>query len=164
MKNLQVLRIADIKQLQGQGLAELGKRGVLSNLRELIAHNTRISNKGLVALKNMPNLEYLMLNSAGVSELQLPLIASRSNLVRLSMNGSAVGNNSMKLLVKLKNLEELSLQGCGALTDDAFVFLKKMKSLTRLNVNNTRVTEAGVQKLKEQFLPDTAIMFRGREY
>ncbi len=164
MKNLQVLRIADIQQLQGQGLAELAKRGVLSNLRELVASNTHIGSDGLVALETMPHLEVLTLNNASISEIQLPHIANCGELVELYLNGSAIGNNSLKQLVKLGKLERLSLQGCSALTDDAFVFIKNMKSLTKLNVNNTRVTEAGVQKLKEQFLPDTAIMFKGREY
>ncbi|MEZ6052025.1 MAG: hypothetical protein R3B91_13555 [Planctomycetaceae bacterium] len=164
MKNLQVLKIGNNQQLQGQGLAELGKRGVLTNLLELYAPNTYIGNEGLVALKGMPHLEVLYLGNASISEVQLPLISGCNELIVLNLDGAAVGNNSLKQLVKLNKLEELSLKGCSALTDDAFNHIKNLKSLTQLNVNNTQVSEQAVQTLKEKFLPDTTVLFRGKEY
>ncbi len=164
MTNLQVLAIGSIKQLQGQGIAELAKRGVLKNLRALIAPDTAIANYGVEGIKQMPALETLQLNRTGVTDQQMPLIASRGDLVTLYVESNPISNAGVKHLTKLKNLELLSLQGCKGVDRDAFNFIKNMKNLKTLNVSNTGVTEDAVVALKEKFLPDTVILFNGQEY
>ena len=159
MKNLQVLAISDLRSLNGQGLAELAKRGVLTNLRELHASNTQIGNYGLEGLKHMPHLEVLILNSAGVNDIHTPLIGSRKELVRLSLERNKIGSDGVKPLAKLKNLELLNLAGCKSVKDEAFNYLKNLKNLKVLNVSGTGVTPGAVETLQEKFLPDTDIKY-----
>ncbi|MCA9073641.1 MAG: hypothetical protein KDA93_01310 [Planctomycetaceae bacterium] len=159
MKNLQVLRITDMPHLRGQGLAELANRGVLSNLRELYAPNTKIGNYGLEALEKLPHLQILNLNNAAVNDIHMPLIGSRRELVTLYLERNTISSQGVKSLAKLKNLETLSLANCKSVQDEAFNFIKNLKTLTLLNVSGTGVTPDAVKMLQEKFLPDTEIKY-----
>lgn len=162
MKKLETLIITDMQHLQGQGLAELGRLGVLSNIRELHASNSPIGNYGLKALQKMPHLEILVLNNAAVNDVHMPIIGSRKELIRLSLERNSIGSDSLKHLSKLKNLEYLSLAGINTVQDEAFNHIKNLKSLKFLNVSGTGVSSKAASILQERFLPDTKISYDNR--
>ena len=200
MTKLKKLNLSNA-QINGAGLVHL--RG-MTNLEELDFSNTQIEDKnlvyisgmtklrkldlssnpgtgkitdaGMVHLKNLKSLEQLKLPYGGISDVGLSHLTELSSLKKLNVYSDSVTDEGLANLVKLKSLKELdiscsvrgrnitdagmeklsectclkalNLQYC-PITDKGLAQLAKLKSLTRLRIYKTQVTGDGLAVLKE---------------
>jgi Leucine-rich repeat (LRR) protein len=163
MDSLEVLDISGNSKLLGQGFAELVRRNVLKNLKELHASGTSLGYYGFRDLKGLPGLEVLTLANANIAEEALDNIVVCRNLRVLNLQGNPIGNDGLKKIARLKQLEALLVGGCVGVTDQGLASLRGLSNLRRLDLNNTRCSPAAVQQLKEKSLPNATIVFQDRE-
>jgi Leucine-rich repeat (LRR) protein len=136
----------------------------LVNLKELSLGRGRLTNASLEILRMLPTLTHLDLSGArpappdmpgrttarqGIPEASLRAIAALKDLRVLKLGYSAIGAEGLKILGTLENLEKLGLEGCRRVNDDALVELAKWKRLKYLDVQDTEVTQAGVDALRK---------------
>jgi hypothetical protein len=95
----------------------------LAELRLGNSHESRVTNDGLVNLKNVPNL------------------------VHLDLSHSQVTDAGLKSLQSISTLRTLYLAGCRGITNEGADALSRMTGLQSLNVADTALTEAGLLKL-----------------
>jgi hypothetical protein len=78
----------------------------------------------------------------------LERIARYEHVTALHLNGSAALTDAgLKALARLPRLRVLDLSGCAGLTDEGFAVLSALPSLERVNLSNTRITDACVSSL-----------------
>ena len=136
----------------------------LVNLKELSLGRGRLSNAGLVMLRMLPQLTYLDLSgvrptppdnpqgrgaAAGVPEETLKAIAELKDLRVLNLGFSAVAPDGLRTLGSLERVERLGLQGCSRVDDSALAELIHWKGLKYLDVQETPVTEKGLEAFRK---------------
>jgi internalin A len=136
----------------------------LVNLKELSLGRGRLSNASLEILKMLPTITYLDLSGArpappdmpgraaarqGIPEASLRAIAELKELRVLKLGYSAIGAEGLRILGTVATIEKLGLEGCRRINDDAAAELAKWKALKYLDVQDTEVTQAGVDALKK---------------
>ena len=84
-------------------------------------------------------------------------LATLRELRVLKLGYSQIGAEGLHLLEPLDKLEKLMLTCCPRVGDDALAELAKWKSLRYLDVQETKVTDAGVATLRK-VRPDMAIL------
>jgi hypothetical protein len=104
-------------------------------------------------------LNGLYLHNSKVSDAGLKRVRSQSHLDLLWLQNTQVTDSGLAHLTGLTQLRELSLDYCRRVTDDGLEHLKGFKELKKLTLTETRVTDAGVARLK-QSLPNCDITFR----
>ncbi len=112
--------------LQGPGItdAELVSLGSLTQLRKLNLSMTKVTGTGLVYLARLKHLAELQLVFADLADADLPPLAG------------------------LSSLQTLDLRGNSAITDQGLRALAACQTLQFLQVDQTRVTSAGVAALQ----------------
>ena len=151
-----------MKRLLNLLLGMVGFRGPLGKLGAEIHRNAdgqvvsvrfsffkkKVTDAGLVHLKEMTNLESLELNECPqVADAGLVHLKGFTNLQTLSIEGTQVTDAGLVHLKDLTNLQSLSLANT-QVTDAAPVHLKGMANLQYLSLANTQVTDAGLLHLK----------------
>jgi hypothetical protein len=151
-KNLQRLEIVH-SRVTDAGLKHLGK---LTNLRQLhvASHGTTRAGLGFVA--NLGKLVQLDLYEELASNEGLAQVGKLTGLKILNLHVGPADDAGLASLRQLRGLEELTLGGLGKVTDAAVEHLIRLKGLKRLQVNGTRITDAGFKRLR-QALPTTEI-------
>jgi hypothetical protein len=151
--NLQRLEIVH-SNVTDAGLKHLGK---LTNLRQLHVASHGTTRNGLEFVENLTNLYQLDLYEQLASNEGLAHAGKLTNLKIVNLYVGPADDSGLAALRNLTNLEELSIGGLGKLTDASVDHLKGLKSLKKLTINGTKMTEEGMKRLREA-LPTTQIM------
>jgi hypothetical protein len=128
----------------------------LKNLTSLGLWQTRISNEGLKTIGQFTNLTYLSVE--GIGRVTNDGVAHLSDCRKLSWLGlsyTGVSNDGMRHLTKLP-LTRIDLEKT-AIGDDGLNHLAKISTLRTLTLTKTKVTDAGVAKLKRS-LPNCKVI------
>jgi hypothetical protein len=144
-----------------------------------LAHNPRITDAGLAALRDLPNLLGLDLNYTNIGDPGLEHVKALPRLQELRLSHTRVGNAGVDTIRGLTDLRTLVLSStritdpaldtikgfsmletlklCStAITDRGLDALKDMKTLRLLTIHNTNVSDAAIANLKKA-LPDLII-------
>lgn len=155
LKDLKQLEYLDISYtgIADEGLPELEKAGCLDNIKFLSVQATRIGDKTgtvIAGLKSLEGLDLGMLPSMQDRHL-VTMTKGLKQLKRLNLfRSSGVTGAGLIGLRKHPALEELMLDGgLPGIDDSALIHLVDIKTLRKLNVHDTRVSQFGVQKLKK---------------
>jgi hypothetical protein len=119
----------------------------LSNVTSLGLWQTRITDEGLKTIGKMANLSYLSVEgNRGVTNEGLAHLSGCKKLSWLGLSYTGISDDGMKHLVGLP-LTRLDVTNT-AITDDGLLHFARIGTLKTLTLTRTRVTDAGVQKLK----------------
>jgi internalin A len=135
----------------------------LINVKELSLGRGRLTNASLQVLKMLPTITHLDLSGArpappdmpgratqqGIPEAAVRAIAELKELRVLKLGYSAIGAEGLRILGTVETIEKLGLEGCRRVNDDALMELAKWKNLKYLDVQDTQVTQAGIDALKK---------------
>jgi hypothetical protein len=146
LTKLKKLNIQDTKAT-AQGLASLG---ALRELEELSFLSSEVADyPGVVKqiATTWPRLQALRIVGGEVrADMIEPLVALRG-LKGLYLQGVDLGEPAMAALAKLTTLEELGITQ-GTMSDEKLGGLTALKKIRMLRLNNTKVTDTGIMKLK----------------
>ncbi|MFC1597760.1 SUMF1/EgtB/PvdO family nonheme iron enzyme [Planctomycetota bacterium] len=151
LKSLRFLHLSRT-QITDEGLQYLG--GL--NLTELTLHSTRITDAGLVNLKDLVNLELLSLFHTRVTGSGLVNLVGMRELgtINLGSYKAIFDHSTLKHLKQLPSLRQLTLND--STTDADLVFVKDLTKLEEVILFNTKVTPEGIQALQKA-LPNCRI-------
>lgn len=136
----------------------------------------RSTTGGLGILRMLPTLTYLDLSGArpappdmgaraaagsAIAEESLRAMAELKELRVLKLGHSGITASGLRILAALDKVEQLGLEGCRRVDDAALDELAKWKNLKRIDVQDTGVTRAGVEKLG-MAKPDAIILANAR--
>lgn len=141
----------------------------LRDLEVLDLRNTAITDAGLAHLSAFPKLEHLNLSRTQITGAGLTHVGRLGQLRVLMLSENRIDDESLSHLSNLGRLELLFLDGppqdvlvsresYGQISDDGLVEFQELTKLKILDVRHNRVTEAGVEKLK-QAVPNCDIRF-----
>ena len=134
----------DNTQITDNGLAHLVE---LTNLQNLVLSSTRITDAGLIHLKGLINLKYLTLYDTQVTDVGLAALKDLE-LATLSIPSAATTDLGLKnYLASLKPPSQLYLDKW-RITDAGLEHLKELTTLQNLVLSSTRITDAGLIHLK----------------
>lgn len=130
----------------------------LAHLRELTLGGNKLTDAGLEPLRQLPGLTYLDLGGvqredSGIwmvsfSQSGLEAIATLKDLCRLRLHGTLMTDRGLQTIKGLAHLEMLDLHDCLRISDDAVTTLATMRTLRLVDLSGTKVTAAGVEKLR----------------
>jgi internalin A len=130
----------------------------LTNLKELAIGGNKLTDAGMQSLRQLPGLIYLDLSgsertdsglwSASLTEPGLDAIATLGNLRHLRLNGTLVSARGIGRLTGLTKIEWLDLQGCPRIGDEVVPLLSSFRTLQRVDLTGTQVTQKGLAALK----------------
>ena len=115
--------------------------------RNLSLGMTRISDRGLTALKVASELDWLDLAFTSVTDQGIQSIRSATKLRKLFLERTRITDASLDVVATMLDLEQLDLSDC-AITD---VGLEKIVALTRLqelHLTNCPITDEGLRHLR----------------
>jgi Leucine-rich repeat (LRR) protein len=134
----------------------------LTRLKELSIGRSKLGKNALQVLRLLPTLEYLDLGgphpgpdgyrtTAGAPmDEGLPHAVSELKQLRvLKLSYSQIRADGLSILASLDQVRKLVLTGCPRVDDSALGELAKWKSLQYLDVQETNVTEHGVDRLEK---------------
>jgi hypothetical protein len=144
LRHLKLLYLGGGK-ITDDGLAHL--QG-LTDLRLLVLWGNPIKGDGLKHLRYLKNLRHLDLSNTQVTDSRLVDLKNLSGLERIDVPGNRQLNGAFLEYVKdLPVLKSLVLRYCG-INDSALSHLEHCSELQDLMLDSTKVTEAGLSKLK----------------
>jgi internalin A len=169
-----VSKLAQIESLDiaNTGITEAGLDNLVSltRLKHLVVGRSRFSDEALGVLRLLNTLESLDLSgprgvsrtqrSEGgqVSEALVRSISELKELKTLRLGHNLVSAQELAgLMPSLQKLEKLGLEACPRIDDNALEVLAAWKSLKYVDVQETKVTRAGVEQLRKN-KPDLIIL------
>ena len=138
----------------------------LTHLKHLALGRTRFNDEALSVLRLLTTLEFLDLSGPrGLARTQRSEGGAVPSAVRdlkdlriLRLGHSLVGAEDLKVLAEsLPKLEKLGLEACTRVDDDALTTIAGWKSLRYVDVQETKVTRAGIGALNQQ-RPDLDVL------
>ena len=126
-----LVHIMELKQLMGLGLS-----------------STRVTDAGFANLPTLKNLRNLNLERTRVTDAIFAQLKGLAQLEDLSLGGTRVTEAGLAALQGLKNLRFLSLKGTSQLSDSVVPQLVKVRSLTEIDLSDTRLSAKGYASLK----------------
>ena len=144
------------KMVADQGNASLGQAILSSYLPDVsissppaqLVNNLKKSN--VVVLSAGDDSPFLEINLVNIETPSAELLSNLESLAphitRLKLSDLALNNEQTSILLKMDNIVRLYLDG-NSIGDEAMVNLKNKKHLKYLNLNNTGVTNNGLQQL-----------------
>jgi hypothetical protein len=143
-----ISRLAGLKKLQWLALSgefsnDALKRltEVLPALPELHLGLSRITEEGLLHLREMRSLRFLGLTGTTYSDKSLPPLQELPSLKSLRLNGTAVSDDGLELLSSLAKLDFLDLYENQRMTDNAPKRLEALPLLTHLSLGGSQATD-----------------------
>jgi uncharacterized membrane protein len=123
----------------------------------VLSPGTRIGPDALAALLSSPDeIVELDLQDAGLDDAAAANLGKLSGVVRLRLSRNAVTDQGVAALAGLPRLTHLNLYGNAGLTDASVEVLAGVKSLRRVDVWQTGMTDEGIARLRER-RPDLAV-------
>ncbi len=132
--------------IDGSGFQHLGSLTELATL-ELI--NTQILDEHLRHVGTLLGLTQLNLHGAPITGDGLRHLRPLDQLWQLNLGQTGIRDEHLAHLTGLKNLTSLSLIGT-QVTDDCINILIQMEELSSVYLEDTKVTEAGYDRLREE--------------
>lgn len=129
------------------GDAALGYLPAIPRLKFVFVQPKGVSDKGLAHLSKISTLEDLSLKGTPITDAGLAHLAPLK-LRSLGLDETRVAGPGLKHLRNMPDLEFLDLS-MTPVTDEGLAHLHGLKSLTRIDLDNTRVTDAGVSALQK---------------
>lgn len=127
----------------------------LPNLQKLVLGKSAITDKGIAAVGSIRPIQLLYLGEAKISDTGLAGLVKMKNLHTLDLYEAKITDKGLPHLAALVKLEELNLSGT-KVTDKGIETLATLVNLKLLRLNRTDVTRTGVSKL-ETALPKATI-------
>jgi hypothetical protein len=145
--------IAEIRKLGGK--VELDEErpshpGIKVDLRK-----TKVEDKDLEHLKQLPHVQILYLNHTGIGDEGLAHLAGLTDLHTLSIHSTKMTDKGLAALTKMSSLRVLIICG-NPITDEGLDQLQTMANLKEVYVYGTSVTAKGVRDLRKH-LPNARI-------
>jgi Leucine Rich repeat len=132
--------------------------------------HTKISNNGLVHLKNIPRLTHLTLKNTKISNEGIFHLRKLENLISLNLEGLSITDKTLKNLKELRNLKYLvlkstNIKGTGfknisskfsliylnlsetSVSNDGLKIISNMKTIQTLNLSKSKITNKGLKYL-----------------
>lgn len=107
----------------------------------------QITPTGLKALARSRSLRCLTLRWAGLSDQCLIAVGECHELEELFIFANPLTSQGIKHLTGLQKLKWLSVSSCRFLDNEALNYIAKLKSLQRLNIEDTSINNRGLEKL-----------------
>ena len=149
LRDLEYLEVVTFPgaRVTGPGLVYLKD---LPRLQELDLENTEITDDALTHLQAMKRLRSLNLTETDISDAGLQHLKGLTRLESLNLYyvQTPLTDAIAPILAGLPHLKQLDLAGA-SLTDAGLQLLTTLKSLKSINIENTSVTDDGVQKLRD---------------
>lgn len=121
-------------------------------------NDTSINDASLTHLKDLLSLQELWLGSTQIKGSGLVHLKRLQNLETIDLGGcDQLRDSGLEHLKKLPRIKEIYLWGCNKITDRGLVHLEGLSALQTLDLGQTKVTDAGVNRFK-QALPNCEVM------
>jgi hypothetical protein len=120
----------------------------LQSLRGLNLTKTKITGDGLARLPTMPQLESLLLEGDDIRGDSVRHLERCPRLSELNLEATPIGDSSLEALGRFPSLFTVNLRNCRQISGKGLMHLAESKSLRRVFVEGSPVTEASVAKLK----------------
>lgn len=143
-----------------ESLRKLAKSVKVNAKGEVVALDltgVSLNESHLAAIGTLRFLRSLALPKTNLTDDGLKTVGKLPNLAFLSIGRTRISSDGLRHLKRLKNLKGLRIFGNKGVGDSGVAHLMGMKTLTVLQINNTAITKAGVQKLKRA-LPNCRII------
>lgn len=128
--------------------SDLDAVAALEHLEKLDLSHTRVSDLGLLRLKNLRNVRELNLFYAElVTDEGLAAVKTWPKIERLNFRGTKVTDNTLALLAGKDSIRMLDI-GFAEVTDSGLQHLPKYKGLRELAFGGNKMTEVGLQVLR----------------
>lgn len=148
------IRIDDATKLTDKGLAALKE---LPDLQRLQLGKCPLTDAKAAALGTLRTLDTLHVGSSGLTDLGLAGMKKLVNLKSLDLLDAAITDKAVPTLLLFKKLEELSLAGT-KFTDKGVPELAPLEKLKTLKLQNTAVTRKGIDAI-EKALPKLTVRY-----
>ena len=155
---LEELYLDGNKNLLGRNFAELVSNKKLPNLRILSAGDSQFGLYGLLSIDQLKELEELHLPNCQLNLKAMLNIGRCPNLAHLNLSNNPLSNESLGPLKGLKKLTFLDISRCKTINEGALQNLQALRSLETLKLNETSLSEKGVNQLRTR-LKKTQIEF-----
>lgn len=127
---------------------------------------TKLTDKGLAALKELPDLQRLQLGKCPLTDAKAAALGALRTLDTLHVGDSKLTDTGLAAMKKLVNLKSLDLLDA-PITDKAVATLVQFKKLEELSLAGTKISDKGVPELaplanlKTLKLQNTAVTRKG---
>jgi hypothetical protein len=116
----------------------------LKNVRELnLFYAELVTDEGVAAVKEWPRLERLNLRGTKITDNTLAMLAEKKTLRSLDVGMAEVTDSGMQNLAALTELRELSFGG-NKLTEVSLAVLKALPKIERLDMSGRQRTDSGL--------------------
>jgi hypothetical protein len=132
-------------QVSDQGLEHLAE---LTGLQKLDIGETDVSQSGLAHLRGLTTVEELILKRIPTGDMGLAHLAGLTNLRTLDLHGTSITGAGLAHLRGLKKLRVLRIDSNPGINDAGLAYLSGMANLERLYLESTGVSDAGLVHLK----------------
>ena len=141
LKNLELLALP--RWTNDDGLSNMAG---LTKLKTLNLPNAKISNKGMVHLRNLKEVRSLVLTAATIDDAGIQNLAGMSKLQILNLSNTGITDAALATIGKLISLNKLFLNRTN-ITDASVPHITKLTGLQRLDITGTNITESGKQQI-----------------
>jgi len=129
--------------------SDIPRYAQMSDLRRLDLSLTRISDRGLRALKTAPAIEELNLYFAEqISDEGASVVKNWKHLKRLNLRGTKITDSTLEFLAGVPTLEWLDV-GWAQTTDTGFEHLSAPSNLKGLTMGGNNLTDTALQFLRQ---------------
>lgn len=121
----------------------------IADLRHLDLSLTRISDRGLRALKSAPAIEELNLYFAEqITDEGASVVRTWKHLKSLNLRGTKITDNTLEILAGVPTLESLDI-GWAQITDTGLEHLTALTNLRRLTMGGNKLTDTALGFLRQ---------------
>lgn len=145
LKNLETLTLP--RQIGDSGLANVAG---LTKLTTLNMPNTKVTDAGMVYLKNLVKMKSLVVSATNISDAGVANLVNMRDLEILNLSSTNITNNGLKYLQNMTRLRKLFLFR-DDITDAGIQYLTGFQNLERLNIQATKISNSGYQQLKSTY-------------
>lgn len=117
---------------------------------------TKITDEGLVHLKELRRLKILVLADTAITDDGLRHVAALPALEVLNLSRTPISDQGLAHLKRMRSLDGLALYCCSGITDGSIAHLRDMTWLKSICLDSSQLTPSGLHRLREA-LPNCAI-------